>query len=256
MLACHVCDRREVGDAHERVCGALDKHRPGARANGVLELVGLGGVDHAIRDAKVIEDLIKHAVRAAVHVGGDDDFVALVEQREDRSYRRHAAAKGKAGNAALEVCDEALERRARRVARPGVLPSRDGPANLHLPVRRRLVDGNVHRARGRVGGSSCMDEARREVLRATMRVRSGRGRGDCRSGSCGCIAGAVLCVLGVLGRHGSSPIRAAPAGTPMVTCANATGTDGSWAWPRACGMCCVLWIGRRAPANVLVPKSV
>lgn len=165
MLTRHVGDRREVGDAHERVCGALDKHRPGARANGVLELIGLDGVDHAVRDAKVVEDLIKHTIRAAVHVGGDDYLVALVEQRENRSDSRHAATKGKAGDAALEVCDEALERRARRVARPGVLPARDGAAHLHLPVRRGLVDGNVHRARRWVRGGSGVDEARREVLR-------------------------------------------------------------------------------------------
>ena len=131
----------------------------------MLELVGLGGVDNAIRDAKVVEDLIEHTVRAAIHVGWDDDLVALVEQREDRGYRRHAATKGKAGNAALQVCDEALERRTCGVARPGVLPARNGAANLHLPIRRRLVNGNVHRTRGRVGGGSSMDEARREVLR-------------------------------------------------------------------------------------------
>lgn len=204
MLTRHIGDRSKIGDAHERVGRALDENRLGTRSNCVLELVGLGGVDHAVRDAKVVEDLIEHAVRAAIHVGGNDDLVALVEERENCGDGSHATAKGKAGDAALEVCDEALERRTGGVARTGVLPARDGAPHLHLPVRRGLVDGDVHRARRWVRGGSGVDEASREVLSDRTRWRHG-------AEGYGILVGPV-----VLCRHGSSPIRVARRAYPTL----------------------------------------
>ena len=154
---------------------ALHQRGSGVRPDGRLHGRQVLRVHHLVANAKVVEDLCQHAVGATIHVGGNDDLVAGVQEREHCGYGGHAGPEGEAGDAALQVRDQALQSCARGVAGARVLPL-DVAANVLLPVGGSLVDGHVDRARVRVRSCAGVDEAAfeaEELFRRLFRVLFG-----------------------------------------------------------------------------------
>ncbi len=67
--------RGQVGYGHEGVGGALYEGCLRLGADGLLDIGGIGRVNRAKRDAKMVEHLVEDAICATIHIGGKDHLV-------------------------------------------------------------------------------------------------------------------------------------------------------------------------------------
>ena len=159
--------------------GKLHRHRPGrfqpdqlrGRSDGSRQRRGVERVVEAMADAPGGQLVLRKHLRRAVHVGGQQHFVAGPQQRNVHHHDgRQAARRQQRVAAAFERGDALLERERRRramqpvgvarLALPFARTQRGGVAEQH---RRRLVDADRYRVDlGCAVG--VMDEARRQRL--------------------------------------------------------------------------------------------
>ncbi len=131
--------RRKVRDRHHGVGGCLDEEQPGLGPDGALHGVEVGGVDVAERDLAALQHPVEQPEGAAIRVLGHDDVVAGRQLAGDRGDGGHAGRERTGCTAALDGCQIAFERAARRILRPRVLETLV-PAELRLHVGRGLVN--------------------------------------------------------------------------------------------------------------------
>ena len=77
---------------------------------------------------------------------------------------REARGEGEARQAPVELCDEALERSAGRIARTRVLPALTALAQAVLLEGRCQLDGHIDCAGCLVGGAAAVDKGGLDVL--------------------------------------------------------------------------------------------
>ena len=131
-------------------------HRP-------LERVEVGLVDHVVLQAEAGEHLVHEPVGAAVEVLRQDTW-SPAEQCAVSSACVAAMPLEKAdAEAALELAQRALERRARRVRRARVVVVLDELAGRGLHVGRGLVDRRYDGPEARVGIETRVHHARGEA---------------------------------------------------------------------------------------------
>ena len=172
-------ERPDVADLHHRVGGRLEPQHVEATGLG-RERRGVGRVEEGELDAVVGQDLREQAVGAAVHVVGDDDAPAGLDERQHRLGRRHAGGEAVGVLAPLERREVLLERAPREVVRARVLVALVLPDPL-LDVGRGLVDRDAHGSRGGVRLLAGVDAVGREAHSPriiALALNNERGSGD------------------------------------------------------------------------------
>jgi hypothetical protein len=115
-LARHV----QVRDSQHGIGRRLEEEHLRVRAKRPFDLDRLRRVHVGEIKLVLSKYPLEEAVGAAIRVVGHDDMIAGLEQRHDRTSRRHAGREAEPRLAALKCRDVRLECRARRILRPGV----------------------------------------------------------------------------------------------------------------------------------------
>ena len=147
-------DRRDVGDAHQRVGDRLEEHRPRLRPpDRRFDLRQVEDVDEGRLHPERGEDVGQHGVGGAVEVAGGDDLVAGLDLAKDGDVdRAHPGAEGDRVLRPFEGGDRRFQGAGGRIAVAGVDVPRTLVAEDGVLGRRLVVDeggGGVDRRHGR-----------------------------------------------------------------------------------------------------------
>ena len=108
-------DGFDVDDVHQWVGWRFDPHHFGVGIDGGFDVTRLCHRDEIDLDAESGIHFGQNAVRAAIQVIADDDFIAWIEQAQNRVCGRHPAAKAQAELGIFCCGQGVLQRRARWV---------------------------------------------------------------------------------------------------------------------------------------------
>ena len=140
-------DRLDVDHIQQRVGRRLHPDQPGLGSERGLERVEVCLVHHVVAQPEAREHLVEQPVGPAVQVRRQQHVVTRIAVRRDERVRcRHAAREARA-EAALQLAQRALERRAGRVRGARVVEVLDELAGRRLHVGGGLMDRRDRRSR-------------------------------------------------------------------------------------------------------------
>ncbi len=148
----------DVDHLQEGVRGGFDPHERGVLPKDGTACDEVRHVDRVELEPPLIQHAGEQPVRPAVHVVRDRDVIAGLQREQQRRRRAEPARETQRPRPSLERREDLLERLARGVARPRVVP-RFRLAHRGLGVRRGLVDRDVHGAELGLGVLPDVDRA-------------------------------------------------------------------------------------------------
>ena len=103
VLMCYLCHRADIGDGHQRICGAFYQHCLNIGGYVLFKGSRVFCIGDCIIDIEMIEYLVQQSECTAVNIGRYQDPVACVQQAEDSCFSRKSAGKGKSRIAAFKL---------------------------------------------------------------------------------------------------------------------------------------------------------